>query len=74
MIRESYRVPGKAASGRFVKRHPGQSWYIWAEQSRDDPRYDVAQGTCDAEDLPDAIRKACDEYTGAHYPCIWPFE
>lgn len=71
MIRDQYRTGGKARA-RFVKRAAGQDFYKWCEQSDEDPRYDVAQGTCEAEDLPDDIRAKCDSYDGMHYACEWP--
>lgn len=71
MIRDKYRVEG-VVKARYVKRHPGNDYYVWCEQSADDPRYDIAQGTCEAEDLPDDIRKKCDEYDGYFYACEWP--
>lgn len=71
MIREQYRVEGKARA-RYVRRALGQDFYKWCEQSAADPRYDVAQGTCEAQDLPDEVRAACDEYKGMAYACEWP--
>ena len=73
MIREKYRVEGNVKA-RYVKRATGQNFYKWCEQSADDPRYDVAQGTCEAEDLPDEIRQKCDDFKGDIYlyACEWP--
>lgn len=71
MIRDTYRSPG-SVKARYVKKHPGNDYYKWCEQSAVDARYDVAQGTCEAEDLPDDIRAKCDAYDGAHYACEWP--
>lgn len=70
MIREGYRVKG-VARARYIRKHRCQDWYEWCEQSAADPRYDVAQGTADPEDVPDYIRKICDNYKGAHYACEW---
>lgn len=70
MILTTYRSKG-AASNRYVKRVHGQDFYRWCEQSAADLRYDVAQGTCTSEDLPDDIRQKCDEYRGSFYPCVW---
>lgn len=47
---------------------------MWCEQNAEEPQYDIAQGTCDAEDLPEQIRKACDEATHIHYAAIWPMD
>lgn len=71
MIRTTYRKEG-TTSARYVKKAVGQDFYKWCEQDANDPRYDVAQGTCEAEDLPEHIRKECDSYVGAFYPCEWP--
>jgi hypothetical protein len=71
MIREKYRVDGKARA-RYVRRAAGKDFYEWCEQSAADPRYDVAQGTCEAQDLPDEIRAACDANKGMFYACEWP--
>ena len=75
MIRTQYRKPG-TAKARYVRKAIGQDFYKWCEQSADDPRYDIAQGTCEAEDLPTDIRQKCDELEGKNagfYACEWPF-
>lgn len=66
-----YRTPGRIKA-RFVKKAPGQNNYIWCEQSADNPQYDLAQGTCEADDLPENIKKICDEYSGSFYATEWP--
>lgn len=71
MIRDSYRKEGKTKA-RFVKKAIGQNFYKWCEQGLDDPRFDVAQGTCDADDLPPEVKARCDEYKGSFYACEWP--
>lgn len=75
MITEAFRGKGEAKA-RYVRKAAGvDGVYQWCEQSADDPRYDVAQGTCDAEDLPDDIRDKCDRHTGmGTYACEWPKE
>lgn len=70
-IRERYRVAGKARA-RYVRKASNQGWYEWCEQSADNLRFDVAQGTCDAEDLPAEIKKQADDYDGIFYACEWP--
>lgn len=70
LIKEKYRIEGQAST-RFVKKG-GPDFYKWCEQSLTDPRYDIAQGTCDTEDLPLEILEKCKEYTGSHYACEWP--
>lgn len=73
MIETTYRTNSKMLlrGERYVKKIPGVQKYMWCVQSCNDKRYDVEQGTCDAEDLPEDVRKKCDEYTGAFYACIW---
>lgn len=72
MIRTKYRTEGRIKA-RYVRKAVGQDFYVWCEQLLDDPRYDAAQGTCEAEDLPDSIRAKCDAAEGCHgYACEWP--
>lgn len=74
MIIEMYRRDG-VRGNRYVKRSSLQKGtYSWCIQDALDRRFDVAQGTCTAEDLPDDIRKICDEYQGYFYACEWPYE
>ncbi len=72
MLVEQFRRPGRCKA-RFVRRMHNSPLYKWCEQNADKPRYDLAHGTCEAEDLPEEIRKKCDEYQGAFYACEWPF-
>ena len=62
-----------APRARYVAKSHVYDTYYWCEQSFD-RQYDVAQGTCDAEDLPDDIRAICDAYDGVHYACEWPMQ
>ena len=71
MIRTQYRKP-ETAKARYVRKAIEQDFCKWCEQSAEDSRYDIAQGTCEAEDLPPDIRQKCDEYNGAFYACEWP--
>lgn len=71
MIRERYRVEGTARA-RYIRKHLCQDWYEWCEQSATDPRYDVAQGTADPEDVPEDIRIICENNKTIHYACEWP--
>lgn len=71
MIRDKYRIEGEVRA-RYIRKHICQDWYEWCEQSATDPRYDIAQGTADAEDVPEHIRKTCDANRTAHYACEWP--
>lgn len=66
-----YRVAGKVKA-RYVAKSALGNCYRWCEQSAENPRYDIAQGTCDAEDLPDDVKIKCDTYDGSHYACEWP--
>lgn len=70
MIRTMYRVYAQADK-RYVRKS-GES-YRWCERSAADPAYDVAQGACDADDLPEDVRAKCDAHTGWGYACEWPF-
>jgi len=72
MIVTKYRIDGKTYK-RFVRRVILiDNLYQWCEQSAEDHRFDIAQGTCRGEDLPPDIKKQCDEYQGAFYACEWP--
>jgi hypothetical protein len=71
VIITKYGIPG-AAKARYVRKATSQNFYEWCEQSAEKPRYDIAQGTCEAEDLPEDVRKKCDEYNGSFYACEWP--
>lgn len=74
MITEIFRSAG-SVKARYVRKARGSdNVYQWCEQSAVDTRYDLAQGTCEASDLPDDIRKKCDEYDGCFYACEWPME
>ena len=72
MIETTYKaqnttlLPGE----RYVRKIPGQEKYQWCIQSND-KRYDIEQGTCDAEDLPADVKEKCDQYTGSFYACKW---
>lgn len=46
--------------------------YRWCEQSAEDSRFDLRQGTCDREDLPPHIAEICDRHKGAFYASEWP--
>ena len=70
MIITKYRVAGNIKS-RYVRKNHSTGIYEWCEQSADNLRYDIAQGTCEAEDLPEDVKKNCDEYRGAFYPVEW---
>lgn len=74
MILTKYRVAGPVKT-RYVRKSAIHDFYEWCEQSAKDTRYDLAQGTCEAEDLPEAIRQKCDEMHGktwGTYACEWP--
>ena len=69
MIITHYRSPG-AARARYIRQQGDH--YRWCEQSAADSRVDVAQGTCDADDLPPDVADQCMEYRGAFYAAEWP--
>jgi hypothetical protein len=71
MIRDKIRKPGRTLA-RLVRKAIGAEHYEWCEQNADDPRYDLAQGICDADDLPANVRLQCDAYNGPFYACEWP--
>jgi len=63
---------------RFVRassgfgRLPG-CYYSWCIRDALDLRYDVQQGRCDAEDLPDAVREAAEALAGQAFGYVeWP--
>jgi hypothetical protein len=73
MIKDKYRTTGKLKNfpvRRYVRK--SKDGYTWCERSEKDKRYDVAQGTCDGEDLPLHIKEVCDAYSGYFYACEWP--
>ena len=56
---------------RYVGRS-ARGGYRWCIQHATKKHFDVAQGSCDGEDLPKNIREKCDAYDGVHYACQWP--
>lgn len=74
MIHTKYRVAGEV-NKRYVRKYPGKDLYMWCETSLDN-RYDLAQGTCEAEDLPADIIEKCelDGVRSCFYTCEWPLE
>jgi len=71
MIITTFGIDGRAGK-RYVRRTRSGA-YVWCIQNADCPRYDLAQGYADAEDLPMHIKDACDSYQGAFYACEWPY-
>ena len=59
--------------GRFVRTVKPGIEYAWCVRDAVDKRYDVQQGFCGAEDVPESIRNAADERQG-HCPSYveWP--
>lgn len=73
MIVESFRRPG-VAKARFVRKSIYGD-FVWCEQNAKDERFDIAQGRCDAEDLPAEIIEKCEKHYAAgqcFYACEWP--
>lgn len=72
-IRITYAAskPEKAVE-RFVRAQYGGG-YFWCERGTLEKRYDVRQGTCDAEDLNPEIREAADRKLGHAFAYVeWP--
>lgn len=58
--------------GRFVRRNAVGVGYSWCEVDRQS-RYDLRQGTANASDLPDDIRKAADDLRQQYFGYVeWP--
>jgi hypothetical protein len=74
-IRTKYRAEAPADGNRYV-RYAGAGAYAWCETSvidRKGWRYDIAQGECDAEDLPVDVRAAALEQKGTFPGYVsWP--
>ena len=69
MIHVTYKSSFKTNNvKRYVKK--SGALYRWCLQDQDS-KYDIQQGTCDLLDLPEDVRKACDEYNGSFYACEW---
>jgi hypothetical protein len=73
----SAAIGGRRKPGdRFVRaigNCRGVTGYAWCVRDALNHRYDVQQGTCDAEDLPEDVRKAADArrmYTPSYVE--WP--
>lgn len=72
MIVDKFRKTGKVATTRYVRKSLlSENVYEWCEVG-EDSRYDIAQGTCNGEDLPDHVKDLCDNYSGSFYACEWP--
>lgn len=70
-IKTTYHCGGTRGK-RYVRRDLVTGAYRWCIQDAKKPRFDAAQGTCEASDLPDDIRAACDAYDGSFYATEWP--
>lgn len=70
MITTIYRSEGPEGN-RYVGKS-ARGGYRWCIQHATKKHFDVAQGTCDAEDLPADVLEKCDAYDGVHYACQWP--
>ncbi len=69
-IKVTYKSKGEPGR-RYVKKCI-YGTYRYCIQSAKDKRFDVEQGTCDAEDLPPEILVECENHKGAFYACEWP--
>ena len=75
MIVEAYRatVCGQNQGKRMVRK--SIDGYVWIEQSTVATEFNVAQGTCSAEDLPgDVLAKLEELGTGLFKYVSWPKE
>lgn len=57
---QSKKYTPEAVLKRYVRHTPGGG-YDWCEVGKD-RRYDLRQGTVEADELPDALRMAADEH------------
>lgn len=73
MIVDKYRCVGEVQA-RYVRKCHASGLFYWCEQSLNNPSRDIAQGTCEASDLPPAIVEKCESYRGSFYACEWPME
>ena len=73
MIVDKFRIEGVKSNTRYVRKNHLSGIYHWCEVDPRNPNYDIAQGTCSSEDLPDGVRHSCDEYSGVHYATQWEF-
>lgn len=63
----------EAVTKRYVRRSSAAGGYDWCEVGQD-RRYDIRQGTVEADELSDAIRTAADEHYKVSMSYIdWPF-
>ena len=73
MIRTIYVAPAQYLSAaKTVKRYIRSMGdkYQWCIQDQD-TKWDVAQGYCDADDLPPVIKQLCEFNVTCHYACEW---
>lgn len=67
--REGARMVRASAASVGGKPH----CYSWLIRDALDLRYDIQQGTCDAEDLPTGVREAADAKVGHAFNYVdWP--
>jgi hypothetical protein len=67
MITTTYRSGNcrpEREGDRFVRTVRPCAQYAWCVRDAIDHRYDVQQGFCDREDLPDNVRRAADARFG----------
>jgi hypothetical protein len=58
---------------RYVRTLRPNAEYVWCVRDALDPRYDVQQGTCNAEDVPKHIRALADLQQGRAFSYVeWP--
>lgn len=72
-IKIKYTARGDKIEGTRFVRACYPSGYAWIIRSIADKRYDLQQGTCDAEDLPVIIKESADRLLGYAFGYVeWP--
>ena len=73
MIQTNYETDAKRGK-RYVRASVAMDgMYNWCIQSADKPQHDVAQGICDAEELPPEVKAAADAMRGRAFNYVeWP--
>lgn len=66
-------IAGTYSYRRYIKKDGRESnLYRWCEVDTNERRLDVRQGTATGDELPEMVKKACDNYVGAFYASEWP--
>ena len=71
MIHKIYEAAG--TPGKRYVRAAVDGVYVWCTQSVEKPQYDVAQGICDAEEMPQDVKEKADGMRGCAFSYVeWP--